>query len=117
MRYGRLFLAGDAAHVVPPTGAKGMNLAIADVRVLAEALADWYRSGQTRLLDAYSATCLRRVWRIQHFSWWMTSMLHRFDDDLDGFQHQLQLSQLRYVCGSHAAATTLAENYVGMEQV
>jgi p-hydroxybenzoate 3-monooxygenase len=117
MRYGRLFLAGDAAHVVPPTGAKGMNLAIADVRVLAEALDDWYRSGQTRLLDAYSATCLRRVWRIQHFSWWMTSMLHRFDDDPDGFQHQLQLSQLRYVCSSQAAATTLAENYVGMERV
>jgi p-hydroxybenzoate 3-monooxygenase len=117
MRYGRLFLAGDAAHVVPPTGAKGMNLAIADVRVLAEALADWYRTGQTRLLDAYSATCLRRVWRVQHFSWWMTAMLHRFDDDLDGFQHQLQLSQLRYVCGSQAAATTLAENYVGLEQV
>jgi p-hydroxybenzoate 3-monooxygenase len=117
MRYGRLFLAGDAAHVVPPTGAKGMNLAIADVRVLAEALADWYRSGQTGLLDAYSATCLRRVWRIQHFSWWMTAMLHRFDDDPDGFQHQLQLSQLRYVCGSQAAATTLAENYVGIEQV
>jgi p-hydroxybenzoate 3-monooxygenase len=116
MRYGRLFLAGDAAHVVPPTGAKGMNLAIADVRVLAAALADWYRSGQTRLLDAYSATCLRRVWRIQHFSWWMTAMLHRFDDDPDGFQHQLQLSQLRYVCSSPAAATTLAENYVGMEQ-
>ena len=117
MRYGRLFLAGDAAHVVPPTGAKGMNLAIADVRVLAEALADWYRTGQTGLLDAYSTTCLRRIWRVQHFSWWMTAMLHRFDDDLDGFQHQLQLSQLRYVCGSRAAATTLAENYVGMEQV
>ncbi len=117
MRYGRLFLAGDAAHVVPPTGAKGMNLAIADVRVLAEALADWYRTGDNSLLDAYSATCLRRVWRIQHFSWWMTAMLHRFDDDPDGFQHQLQLSQLRYVCSSPAAATTLAENYVGMEQI
>jgi p-hydroxybenzoate 3-monooxygenase len=117
MRYGRLFLAGDAAHVVPPTGAKGMNLAIADVRVLAAALAEWYRSGETQLLDEYSATCLRRVWRVQHFSWWMTAMLHRFDDDPDGFQHQLQLSQLRYVCSSPAAATTLAENYVGMEQV
>jgi p-hydroxybenzoate 3-monooxygenase len=117
MQYGRLFLAGDAAHVVPPTGAKGMNLAIADVRVLAEALADWYRTGQTRLLDAYSATCLRRIWRVQHFSWWMTAMLHRFDDDQDGFQHQLQLSQLRYVCGSQAAATTLAENYVGLAHV
>jgi p-hydroxybenzoate 3-monooxygenase len=117
MRYGRLFLAGDAAHVVPPTGAKGMNLAIADVRVLALALAEWYRSGDARLLDDYSATCLRRVWRVQHFSWWMTSMLHRFDDDPDGFQHQLQLAQLRYVCSSPAAATTLAENYVGMERV
>jgi p-hydroxybenzoate 3-monooxygenase len=117
MQYGRLFLAGDAAHVVPPTGAKGMNLAIADVRVLADALAHWYRTGETSLLDAYSATCLRRVWRVQHFSWWMTSMLHRFDDDPDGFQHQLQLSQLRYVCSSQAAATTLAENYVGMEHV
>jgi p-hydroxybenzoate 3-monooxygenase len=117
MRYGRLFLAGDAAHVVPPTGAKGMNLAIADVRVLAEALADWYSTGDSKLLDAYSTTCLRRVWRIQHFSWWMTAMLHRFDDDQDDFQHQLQLSQLRYVCSSQAAATTLAENYVGMQQV
>jgi p-hydroxybenzoate 3-monooxygenase len=117
MRHGRLFLAGDAAHVVPPTGAKGMNLAIADVRVLAAALAEWYRSGETQLLDEYSSTCLRRVWRAQHFSWWMTAMLHRFDDDPDGFQHQLQLSQLRYVCSSPAAATMLAENYVGMEQV
>ena len=77
MQYGRLFLAGDAAHVVPPTGAKGMNLAVADVRVLAEALVEWYRRGRTELLDAYSATCLRRVWRAEHFSWWMTSMLHR----------------------------------------
>src|SRR5215213_6021903 len=117
MRHGRLFLAGDAAHIVPPTGAKGMNLAVADVKVLAEALAAWYRTGTTKLLDAYSATCLRRVWRVQHFSWWMTAMLHRFDDDPDGFQHQLQLAQLRYVCSSQAAATTLAENYVGMEQV
>jgi p-hydroxybenzoate 3-monooxygenase len=116
MQYGRVFLAGDAAHVVPPTGAKGMNLAIADVRVLAEALADWYRSGATRLLEAYSTTCLRRIWRVQHFSWWMTAMLHRFDEQ-DDFQHQLQLSQLRYVCSSPAAATTLAENYVGLEQI
>jgi p-hydroxybenzoate 3-monooxygenase len=116
MQYGRVFLAGDAAHVVPPTGAKGMNLAIADVRVLAEALADWYRSGATGLLEAYSTTCLRRIWRVQHFSWWMTAMLHRFDEQ-DNFQHQLQLSQLRYVCSSPAAATTLAENYVGLEQV
>jgi len=116
MQYGRLFLAGDAAHVVPPTGAKGMNLAIADVRVLAEALVAWYRAGRTDLLEAYSATCLRRVWRAEHFAWWMTSMLHRFDDD-DGFQQRLQLSQLHYTCTSMAAATSFAENYVGLEQV
>jgi p-hydroxybenzoate 3-monooxygenase len=116
MQYGRLFLAGDAAHIVPPTGAKGMNLAIADVRVLAEALTRWYRAGEAELLEAYSATCLRRVWRAEHFSWWMTSMLHRFDGD-DGIEHRLQLSQLRYVCSSKAAATSLAENYVGLEQV
>jgi p-hydroxybenzoate 3-monooxygenase len=115
MQYGRLFLAGDAAHVVPPTGAKGMNLAIADVRVLADALVAWYRAGRTDLLEAYSATCLRRVWRAEHFAWWMTSMLHRFDDD--GFQQRLQLSQLRYTCTSRAAATSFAENYVGLEQV
>jgi p-hydroxybenzoate 3-monooxygenase len=93
-----------------------MNLAIADVRVLAEALTRWYRAGEAELLEAYSATCLRRVWRAEHFSWWMTSMLHRFDGD-DGIEHRLQLSQLRYVCSSKAAATSLAENYVGLEQV
>ena len=81
MQFGRLFLAGDAAHIVPPTGAKGLNLAVADVCVLAAALADWFATGQRGGLDAYSATCLRRVWRAQHFSWWMTSMLHRFPDD------------------------------------
>jgi p-hydroxybenzoate 3-monooxygenase len=113
MRHGRLFLAGDAAHIVPPTGAKGLNLAVADVAVLARALVEWYRSGATRLLDAWSDTCLRRVWRAEHFSWWMTSMLHRLPDD-DPFQHQLQLAQLRYVASSRAAATTLAENYVGL---
>jgi p-hydroxybenzoate 3-monooxygenase len=117
MQHGRLLLAGDAAHIVPPTGAKGMNLAIADVKVLADALEAWYASGRRDLLDAYSATCLRRVWRAEHFSWWMTSMLHRFPDDDGGFQHRLQLSQLRYVTSSHAAATTLAENYVGLETV
>lgn len=111
MQYGRLFLAGDAAHIVPATGAKGLNLAVADVRVLAEALSAWYRTGKTELLDSYSATCLRRVWRAEHFSWWMTTMLHRQGDD--PFQHRLQLSQLRYVCNSTAAATSLAENYVG----
>ncbi len=116
MRHGRLYLAGDAAHIVPPTGAKGLNLAIADVRVLASALARWARSGSTELLDAYSDTCLRRVWRAEHFSWWMTSMLHRSPDG-DAFDRQLQLSQLRNVVTSRAAATVLAENYVGLETV
>jgi len=117
MQYGRLFLAGDAAHIVPPTGAKGMNLAIADVRVLADALQAWYGTSRTDLLDSYSETCLRRVWRAEHFSWWMTSMLHRFPNDDGGFQHRLQLAQLRYLTTSKAAATTLAENYVGLEIV
>jgi p-hydroxybenzoate 3-monooxygenase len=117
MQYGRLFLAGDAAHIVPATGAKGLNLAVADVKILSEALTTWYRSGDTALLDGYSAACLPRVWRAQHFSWWMTSMLHRFEDDVDGFQQKLQLSQLRYVCTSNAAARSLAENYVGLERV
>jgi p-hydroxybenzoate 3-monooxygenase len=116
MRHGRLYLAGDAAHIVPPTGAKGLNLAIADVRTLAEALAAWYGSGSPALLDAYSATCLRRVWRAEHFSWWMTSMLHRAPD-ADQFDLRLQLSQLRYLASSQAAATSLAENYVGLEKV
>jgi p-hydroxybenzoate 3-monooxygenase len=114
MQHGRLFLAGDAAHIVPPTGAKGLNLAIADVRVLAEALVDWYRTGDRGGLDRYSETCLRRVWRCEHFSWWMTSMLHR-SPDADSFELQLQLSQLRYVTSSEAAARSLAENYVGLE--
>jgi len=113
MRYGRLYLAGDAAHIVPPTGAKGLNLAVADVRVLARALAAFYGAGRSDLLDAYSATCLKRIWRVEHFSWWMTSMLHRFPGD-DAFQQRLQRSQLDYVVSSRAAATTLAENYVGM---
>jgi p-hydroxybenzoate 3-monooxygenase len=113
LRYGRLFLAGDAAHIVPATGAKGLNLAVADVSVLARAIADWYRDGDERGLDAYSATCLRRVWRVQHFSWWMTSMLHRAPD-ATAFDHGLQLSQLEYVVSSRAAATSLAENYVGL---
>jgi p-hydroxybenzoate 3-monooxygenase len=111
MQHGRLFLAGDAAHIVPATGAKGLNLAVADVQVLATALAEFYRSGRTDLLDRYSQTCLRRVWRVQHFSWWMTSMLHRSGD---GFTDRLQLSQLDYLTSSRAAATTLAENYVGL---
>jgi len=113
MQYHRLFLAGDAAHIVPPTGAKGMNLAVADVRVLARAIGAFCAGKGSELLDAYSATCLKRVWRAEHFSWWMTSMLHRFPDD-DGFQHRLQRSQLDYVVGSRAAAASLAENYVGL---
>ena len=113
MQYHRLFLAGDAAHIVPPTGAKGMNLAVADVRVLARAIGAFCEGKGSALLDAYSATCLNRVWRAEHFSWWMTSMLHRFPDD-DGFQHRLQRSQLNYVVGSRAAAASLAENYVGL---
>jgi p-hydroxybenzoate 3-monooxygenase len=117
MRFGRLFLAGDAAHIVPPTGAKGLNLAVADVRVLTEALSRWYATGSTDLLDRYSEICLRRVWRAQHFSWWMTTLLHTFDDrsDLgDPYGRRLQGAYLDYVTSSEAAATTLAENYVGL---
>jgi p-hydroxybenzoate 3-monooxygenase len=116
MQHGRLYLAGDAAHIVPPTGAKGLNLAIADVRLLAEALVSWYGTGSDALLRAYSATCLRRVWRAEHFSWWMTSMLHRLPGD-DPFDLKLQLAQLRYVTTSEPAARGLAENYVGLETV
>jgi p-hydroxybenzoate 3-monooxygenase len=112
MQYGRLFLAGDAAHIVPPTGAKGLNLALADVAVLAETLIEWY-GGDESALDSYSERCLRRVWRAEHFSWWMTSMLH-LSDDKDPFALKLQLSQLRYVTSSQSAATSLAENYVGL---
>ena len=113
MQHGRLFLAGDAAHIVPPTGAKGLNLAIQDVRVLADGLAHWYRTGSSEQLDVYSQTCLRRVWRAEHFSWWMTTMLHRIPGH-DDFDLQLQLSQLRWVTTSAAAATALAENYAGL---
>jgi p-hydroxybenzoate 3-monooxygenase len=113
MRHGRLFLAGDAAHIVPPTGAKGLNLAISDVTLLAEAIAASARGGGTALLDAYSDACLRRVWRAEHFSWWMTSMLH-LPPGADPFDVQLQLSQLRYVVQSEAQARALAENYVGL---
>jgi len=113
MRFGRLFLAGDAAHIVPPTGAKGMNLAVADVRVLARALAAFFRGQGTAAMDRYSETCLRRIWRVQRFSWWMTAMLHRFGDD-DPFEHRVQLAELDYVTGSEAARRTLAENYVGL---
>ncbi|SMD09229.1 p-hydroxybenzoate 3-monooxygenase [Kibdelosporangium aridum] len=113
MRYGRLFLAGDSAHIVPPTGAKGMNLAVHDVLVLSRAFKELLQSGRTDLAESYSDTCLRRVWRAEHFSYFMTSMLHRAHD-ADPFQHRLQLSQLRYTASSTAAATSLAENYVGL---
>lgn len=113
MQFGRLFLAGDAAHIVPPTGAKGMNLAAADVRMLARAFTQFYRTGLTDLLEGYSATCLRRVWRADHFSWWMTTLLHRFPDAAP-FEQKLQISELDYVTHSRAAADSLAENYVGL---
>jgi len=113
MQYGRLFLAGDSAHIVPPTGAKGLNLAVADVRVLARALQAFYATGRSDLLENYSATCLRRVWRVQRFSWWMTSMLHRFHDG-SPFDHRRQLAELDYVTSSRAASESLAENYVGL---
>jgi p-hydroxybenzoate 3-monooxygenase len=113
MQYGRLFLAGDVAHIVPPTGAKGLNLAVADVRHLARALTVFYKENQAHLLEAYSTTCVRRVWRAEHFSWWMTSMLHRFPGE-DSFYQRLQRAQLEYTVRSRAAATSLAENYVGL---
>jgi p-hydroxybenzoate 3-monooxygenase len=113
MRFGRLFLAGDAAHIVPPTGAKGMNLAIADVQVLAQGLQEFYREGATEGLDTYSSVCLSRVWKVQRFSWWMTSLLHRFDDETP-FDHRRQLAELEYIVTSRAAAQSLAENYVGL---
>lgn len=111
MRHGRLFLAGDAAHIVPPTGAKGLNLAVADVALLAPALTSLLGKNDSRAADAYSDDALRRVWRCTHFSWWMTTMLHTGDDPFDA---QLQLSQLRWVASSEAGATGLAENYAGL---
>ena len=113
MQFGRLYLAGDSAHIVPPTGAKGMNLAVADVRYLGEALAAFYRKGDAALLAAYSARCLRRVWKAQRFSWWMTTLLH-VDDQALAFDRRRQIAELDYVTGSKAAMTALAENYVGM---
>jgi len=113
MQVGTLFLAGDSAHIVPPTGAKGMNLALADVVVLARALAAFYTSNRTELLDAYSQTCLARVWKAQRFSWWMTQIFHRFPDEV-AFDRRRQLAELSYVASSTAAATALAENYAGL---
>jgi p-hydroxybenzoate 3-monooxygenase len=113
MRWGRLFLAGDAAHIVPPTGAKGMNLAVSDVTVLGEALVDHYRKGSFSRIDGYSARALGRVWKAERFSWWFTSITHRFPD-MDGFARRLQMAELAYIKGSTAAQKTLAENYVGL---
>ncbi len=113
MQFGRLFLAGDAAHIVPPTGAKGLNLAISDVRVLAQGLEAFYKSGRHDLLDQYSAKCLRRIWKVQRFSWWMTSMLHQFPGD-DGFDHHRQIAELDYFTSSRAGMSALAENYAGL---
>ena len=116
MQFGRLFLAGDAAHIVPATGAKGLNLAVHDVHKLAEAFIAWFRTGTNELLEHYSANCLDRVWRVQDFSSFMSLMLHRYSDD-DGFRSRLQRAQLNYVCSSEAAARSLAENYVGLPHV
>ncbi len=113
MQCGRLYLAGDAAHIVPPTGAKGLNLAAADVAVLTRAIAAFYRDGSTDQIDAYSTTCLRRIWKVQRFSWWMTTLLHRFCDHTP-FERQMQTAELDYVFGSRAASLALAENYVGL---
>lgn len=113
MQCGRLFLAGDAAHIVPPTGAKGLNLAVADVQVLAKAFSDYYSSGNSIALQKFSKICLRRVWKVQRFSWWMTSMLHKFPHE-NAFDHRRQLAELDYVTSSRAASQSLAENYVGL---
>jgi p-hydroxybenzoate 3-monooxygenase len=112
LRFGQLFLVGDAAHIVPPTGAKGLNLAAADVRVLSAALVDFYQSGRRTLLDSYSERALRRAWKAVRFSWWFTSIMHKFSED--AFNHRLQLAELDYLSGSTAALTSLAENYVGL---
>lgn len=112
MQHGRLFLAGDAAHIVPPTGAKGLNLAASDVRILAKAIESFYRENSTELLNAYTDTALKRIWRAEHFSYWMTRMMHRLDD-ASPFEQRLQVAELEHVTTSHPASTALAENYVG----
>jgi p-hydroxybenzoate 3-monooxygenase len=114
LRHGRLFLAGDAAHVVPPTGAKGLNLAISDVVYLAEALSDFYATGSMTGLDEYSKRALARVWKAVRFSWWMTTTLHRFPGMTDDFDRKLQLAELEYLAVSENARRTMAENYVGL---
>ena len=112
MRFGRLFLAGDAGHIVPPTGAKGLNLAASDIYYLSRALLAYYKDKRTDLLDRYSETALRRVWKAIRFSWWYTSLLHKLDDD--PMTHRLQIAELDYLTGSVAGLTMLAENYVGL---
>jgi p-hydroxybenzoate 3-monooxygenase len=112
MRFGRLFLVGDAAHIVPPTGAKGLNLAAADARVLYEAISEYYRSGGQTLLDEYSARALARVWKAIRFSWWFTTLMHKMSDE--AFARKLQLAELEYLCASEAACTVVAENYTGL---
>jgi len=113
MRYGRLFLAGDAAHIVPPTGAKGLNLAVADVRVLARALTQFFRANSMERLDRYSDHCLRRVWKVVRYSWFMTSLLHRFPQH-SAFERNIQIGELDYLLSSRAGRQTIAENYVGL---
>ncbi|HIC81754.1 MAG TPA: 4-hydroxybenzoate 3-monooxygenase [Kiloniellaceae bacterium] len=113
LRFGRLFLAGDVAHIVPPTGAKGLNLAASDVHYLSEALIEYYGEGSSAGIDAYSARALARVWKAERFSWWMTSLLHRFPEN-GRFGHRIQLAELEYLVSSEAAAASLAENYVGL---
>jgi p-hydroxybenzoate 3-monooxygenase len=113
MRWGRLFLAGDAAHIVPPTGAKGLNLAASDIHYLSTALIDWYKRGDSAGLDSYSARALARIWKAERFSWWMTALLHRFPEN-EGFGNRIQLAEFDYLMSSKAAQTALAENYVGL---
>jgi p-hydroxybenzoate 3-monooxygenase len=113
MRYGRLFLAGDAAHIVPPTGAKGLNLAVSDIRFLSRALIAHYKEKRSDLLDRYSEDCLARIWKAQRFSWWMTNLTHRFPEALP-FERRAQQAELAYIESSVAAQTALAENYVGL---
>ena len=117
MQRGRLYLAGDSAHIVPPTGAKGMNLAMWDARVLAEGFIEFYKKGSTEGLERYTERALPRVWRAQHFSWWWTTLFHRFDDEDAHFQQNLQVSQLRYILSSRPALISMAENYVGLDRV
>ncbi len=113
MQYGKLFLAGDSAHIVPPTGAKGMNLAFADVVYLSRAITEFYQRKRTDLLESYSATCLKRVWKAQRFSWWMTQIMHRFPNE-SAFDRRRQLGDLDYLVSSESAMRSLAEQYVGL---